>query len=77
MQISELPGGCIMIFTIEELAEYLKISKEKIYKMLQASELPAFKVGNQWRFKKSDIENWISENTVSVEKNNNEVREAY
>lgn len=58
--------GGHMIFTIEELADYLKISKEKIYKMLQANELPAFKVGNQWRFKKSDIESWISKNTINV-----------
>lgn len=48
-----------MIMTIEELAEYLKISKETLYKMVQKNEIPASKIGNQWRFQKSKIDSWL------------------
>lgn len=52
-----------MIITIEELSEYLKISKETIYKMLQKkdSSIPSFKIGNQWRFQKSKIDSWLED----------------
>ena len=47
------------LLTIDELAKYLKISKHTIYKMLEKGEIPAFKIANQWRFKRSDIDEWI------------------
>jgi len=47
------------LLTLEELAKYLKISKHTLYKMLEKRKIPAFKVANQWRFKKSDIDKWL------------------
>ena len=41
------------IMTIEELAEYLKVSKSTLYKLVQNGGLPAQKIGKQWRFSKS------------------------
>lgn len=49
------------LLTLEELAKYLKISKHTLYKMLEKGEIPAFKIANQWRFKKSDIDKWIEQ----------------
>ncbi|MBC7091933.1 MAG: helix-turn-helix domain-containing protein [Nitrososphaeria archaeon] len=49
------------LLTLEELAKYLKISKHTLYKMLEKSKVPGFKIANQWRFKKSDIDRWIEE----------------
>jgi len=46
--------------TIEEIATYLKVSKETIYKMVQQSQLPASKLGNQWRFNRDTIDAWLS-----------------
>lgn len=51
-----------MFLTIDELASYLKISRETIYKMAQKGSIPAVKVGVQWRFDQSDIDNWIENN---------------
>lgn len=48
-----------MWLTIDELAEYLKISKETIYKMAKRKDLPCSKIGNQWRFKKEIIDQWL------------------
>ena len=49
------------LLTIEELAEYLKISKHTLYKMVEKGKLPALKIANQWRFKKDKIEAWLRE----------------
>ena len=51
------------ILTIEEVCDYLKVNIRTVYRMLKAKEIPAFKVRNQWRFKKADVESWISRHT--------------
>lgn len=70
-----------MLMTIEDLASYLKVSKETIYKMAQKQKIPAIKVGNQWRFKKEIIDQWIddsSNNTVCDHDHSDEkAREAF
>lgn len=51
--------GFLMLMTIEDLSLYLKISKETIYKMAQKGSIPGFKIGNQWRFQKIKIDEWL------------------
>ena len=45
--------------TIDELAEYLKMGRTKLYRMAQDGELPASKIGNQWRFDREEIDEWM------------------
>jgi excisionase family DNA binding protein len=47
------------LLTVEEVADYLNVDKFTVYRLLAEKELPAFKVGNQWRFKRKQIENWL------------------
>lgn len=49
------------ILTIKELSSYLKTSEKTIYRLLSKNEIPAFKVGTVWRFKKEAIDQWIKE----------------
>ena len=49
-----------MLMTIDEVAAYLKVSKETIYKMAQQQKIPASKVGNQWRFQQEAIDKWLA-----------------
>jgi len=49
------------VMTIKELAKYLKMKPVTIYKHLSENKLPGFKVGATWRFKKSTIDGWITE----------------
>jgi len=44
--------------TIDECARYLKTSKTTVYRLAQQGEIPAIKLGNQWRFRKERIEEW-------------------
>ena len=49
------------ILTIKELSAYLKTSEKTIYRLLSKNEIPAFKVGVAWRFKKEAIDLWIED----------------
>jgi len=45
------------VMSIEEVAEYLKISVPTIYRMVRRGQLPGIKLGRQWRFRQADIYN--------------------
>lgn len=45
--------------TIDELAEYLKMGRTKLYTMAQQEKVPGNKIGNQWRFDREEIDHWI------------------
>ena len=45
--------------TLEEVAAYLKLKPQTIYTWAQEKKIPAAKLGKEWRFKKSIIDEWI------------------
>jgi excisionase family DNA binding protein len=47
------------ILTLPEVAQLLKVAEKTVYSMAQKGGIPAFKVGGQWRFKRTDIDAWI------------------
>lgn len=47
------------IMTMDELAEYLKISKSTLYKLAVESKLPGQKIGKRWRFHRGAIDDWL------------------
>jgi len=47
------------LMTLEEVAEYLRLSVHTIYKMAQKGKIPALKAGKKWRFRKEDIDRWL------------------
>ena len=49
------------IMTIDALAEYLKISRSTLYKLVQDGKLPGQKVGKRWRFHKEAIDDWLKQ----------------
>jgi putative molybdopterin biosynthesis protein len=46
----------VKMMTINEVASFLKLSKITIYKLIKKGDLPAFRVGNSWRFNRDKIE---------------------
>ena len=51
-----ISGG---LMTIEDLAEYLKVTRRTIYEWLKTNKIPAVKLIGQWRFRKDKIDAWI------------------
>jgi excisionase family DNA binding protein len=47
------------VLTIDGLAEYLKISKSTLYKLLREGKIPGQKVGRHWRFRRESIDRWL------------------
>lgn len=48
------------ILTIDEVATYLKAGKRTVYRLAASGILPAFKLGGTWRFRRSDLDQWIA-----------------
>jgi excisionase family DNA binding protein len=53
------------ILTLPEVAQLLKVAEKTVYSMAQKGQIPAFKVGGQWRFKRVDIDEWIEQRKVA------------
>lgn len=51
------------ILTLPEVAGLLKIADKTVYALAQRAEIPAFKVGGQWRFSRAAINSWIEART--------------
>jgi two-component system, probable response regulator PhcQ len=45
--------------TPEQIARYLHVNKFTVYRLVTEKKIPAFKVGNQWRFKQEMIDAWL------------------
>ena len=65
-----VPNGAVselimqeMLLTTEQVAQYLKVDKFTVYRLVTQRKIPAFKVGSQWRFKKKLIDAWLLENS--------------
>jgi excisionase family DNA binding protein len=46
------------VMTVKELSDYLKVHPSTVYRQLKRGELPAFKVGGDWRFNIESIDRW-------------------
>jgi len=47
------------VMTLREASQYLGISPDTLYKYLSEKSIPAFKLGNRWRFKKDSLDRWM------------------
>lgn len=53
------------IFTIKEVAEYLKLAEKTVYRLVAEGTIPGFKVGGSWRFRKQEIDAWVKQQMKS------------
>ena len=47
------------VLDIQEASNYLAISPDTLYKYASEGFVPAFKLGNRWRFKRSRLDDWM------------------
>lgn len=57
--------------TVEQIAAHLQVSKETVYRWLDKSRIPAHKVGKQWRFLASEVDEWVLRGEASGSANLN------
>jgi len=49
------------VMTLRKASQYLGISPDTLYKYLGEDKIPAFKLGNRWRFKKDLLDRWMEQ----------------
>lgn len=49
------------VLTVQEVSRYLRVHPSTIYRMLKKNQLPAFRVGSDWRFTVEAIDKWRAE----------------
>ncbi len=63
------------ILTLEEVAFYLRLKPQTIYRWAQEKRIPAVKLGKEWRFRKSILDRWLDEQIPSEDSGLSRLRE--
>ncbi len=74
MSASDAPDHEIL--TLEEVAHYLRLKPQTIYKWAQERRIPAVKLGKEWRFRKSVLDRWLDEQMLSEDSGFSHLRES-
>lgn len=48
-----------VILTVSEISEYLRVHRSTVYRLLRTHQLPAFKIGSDWRFSVDAVDRWL------------------
>jgi excisionase family DNA binding protein len=51
--------------TVHEVAEYLRMSDAKVYRLVKAKQIPVARIGKTWRFRKDLLDDWLSQRTAA------------
>lgn len=55
-------------YSVDEISKYLGVSKESIYRWLEKGNIPAHKVGKLWKFKPSEVDQWVKNGDAATTK---------
>jgi excisionase family DNA binding protein len=55
------------VMNIRQASQYLGVSPDTLYKYVSEETIPAFKLGNRWKFKKSILDSWMEDKSFSNE----------
>ena len=47
--------------SVDEIAEYLGVKRDTVYKWISSKGLPAHRVGRYWKFRKNEVDLWVTE----------------
>ena len=54
------------VITVNELAEYLRVHRTTLYRLLKKGQLPGFKIGSDWRFNIEAIDRWRQQRSAAL-----------
>ena len=55
------------VMNIRQASRYLGVSPDTLYKYVSEEKIPAFKLGNRWKFKKSILDSWMENKSLTGE----------
>lgn len=47
------------VLTLQEVAKYLRVHPSTVYRLAKKGQIPAFKLGSDWRFNLESIDQWL------------------
>ena len=53
--------------SLEDAANYLGVKKETVRSWIKKTDIPAHKIGKLWKFKKSELDNWVKSGKSAIE----------
>ena len=56
----------LKLYTLDEIADYLQLSREKVTKLIRDKKFPSHKIDKQWRFYIREVDEWVREQGNSV-----------
>ena len=56
--------------SVEGTADYSGVSKETIYRWLERKKIPAYRIGKLWKFKPSEVDQWVISGGAVTEMDN-------
>lgn len=56
---SDLASLIVGVMTVRDVATYLKLSEKTVRALARGRKISATKIGSKWRFRKSDIDEWL------------------
>ena len=54
--------------SVEQVAQHLNVKPDTVYKWLERKDMPAHKVGRLWRFRISEINEWVKSGGAAEDK---------
>ena len=48
------------MMTMQEVADYLRVTRSTVHRLLRRNEIPAFRIGRHWRFNLAEIDRWCT-----------------
>lgn len=55
----------VNVLTVRDVANYLRLSEAKVYRLAREGNVPAFRLGKSWRFRKDLLDAWMLRETES------------
>jgi len=55
----------VACLTTEEVLAYLNVTPRTIYRLIRTGELPAIRIGRQWRFRRADLDQWVERQSAN------------
>ncbi len=61
-------GGESQFLTTDDVLEYLRINARTVYRLIKNGEIPAVRVGRQWRIRRCDLDSWLEGQRMGISK---------
>lgn len=53
--------------SVEDVAKHLGVAKDSVYRWIESRHLPAHKIGRLWKFKLSEVDEWVRASGADAE----------